>query len=179
MAVVMISLKPIHTYPNTTFVELCVLYVEAFPKEERRSIDGLKRTLQASEMSFNVIESDGKTVGFSIVWKLSGFVYLEHFAIKPSMRGKGIGEQVLKIYAEALGPNIILEVEPDTDNLTHRRIEFYKRCGFNVVSKNYIQPKYEGSGDAMPLWIMASCSPSVSELKQWIGEVKRIVYGRG
>ncbi|MCQ2350783.1 MAG: GNAT family N-acetyltransferase [Paludibacteraceae bacterium] len=175
----MITLKPISSYPDTTFVELCKLYVEAFPRDERRSVEGLKLTLQTPEMMFYVIESDGVTAGFSIAWKLSGFVYLEHFAVKPSMRGRGIGEQVMKIYADMFGHNIILEVEPDTDNLTHRRIEFYKRCGFDVVSKDYIQPKYEGSGDAMPLWIMASCTPSVVELERWICEVKSKVYGRG
>lgn len=174
----MIALKPLSFYPDAVFSELLSLYEAAFPYEERRSPDGIKRSLQRPELTFNVIESDGVVAGFSIVWNLGDFYYLEHFAVKPSMRGRGIGEQVLKIYSETLGSNIILEVEPDTDALTHRRIEFYRRCGYSVVSKDYIQPKYDGVGDAMPLWIMASCSPSADVLDAWIRALKERVYGR-
>jgi len=174
----MVKFKPLSLYPDAVFNELLTLYESSFPYEERRSSTELKHSLQRNELTFNVIESDGVVAGFSIVWNLGEFFYLEHFAIKPSMRGGGIGEQVLKIYSETLGSNIILEVEPDSDSISHRRIEFYKRCGFSVVSKDYIQPKYEGEGDAMPLWIMASCTPSVERLNAWIARLKRVVYNR-
>jgi len=172
----MITLKPLCQYSETVFADLYALYEEAFPYEERRPLSALKLSVQQPALRFNVIEHNGVVAGFSIVWNLGEFYYLEHFAVKPQMRGLGIGGQVLKIYAETLGSNIILEVEPDTDQLTHRRIAFYQRYGFNVVSKDYMQPKYDGPGEAMPLWIMASCQPSPAILNTWIQRLKDKVY---
>lgn len=174
----MVTLRRLTSSADAAFPELYQLYVDAFPADERRSRGGFESSILLPEMNCNVIEVDGVTAGFSIVWRFSDFAYLEHFAVKPSMRGGGIGAQVLKIYSDTIGPNIILEVEPDTDPLTHRRIEFYKRHGYHIVSRDYIQPLYEADGDAMPLWIMASCSPSAEVLERWIAEMKRRVYGR-
>lgn len=150
----MVTLRPLISDADTDFSYLYELYVSSFPEEERRSKKGLLKSMSHSAMVFNVIEVDGVAQGFSIYWKFDGFTYLEHFAVNPNMRGNGIGASVMKLLAEILGPNRVLEVEPDVDELTHRRIGFYNRCGLNVICKDYIQPSYYNNTDAMNLWLM-------------------------
>ncbi len=57
------------------------------------------------------------------------FYYIEHFAIDPSLRNGGYGKRVLEVdelKKQLKGP-IVLEVEEPNDEMSTRRIHFYKR----------------------------------------------------
>lgn len=36
----------------------------------------------------------------------------------------------------------------------HPARRFYRRNGYRIVDRSYVQPSYENFGDAAPLWIM-------------------------
>lgn len=126
------------------------LYLRAFPAEERRPLHILSRLLEdpGSGVELYLIE-DGESpavpAGFITLWTLGcGVRYVEHFAIRPELRGGGIGAA-----APALLPHdslIVLEVEMPANPLACRRIEFYRRTGFTLHDAfRYVQPPYSPS----------------------------------
>lgn len=173
----MVYLKHIQNSEDSTFEKLSKLYQSAFPSSERRSIEELKETIEKSAyMHFYAVYDDEKIAGFSIYWDFGEFIYLEHFAIFPEMRNLGIGRQVLHIIAQKTNKIRILEVEPNQDDLTARRILFYQRNGYSLASKNYNQPHYGKQGIGIPLWIMSSETIDKEKLENYIAIIKRQVY---
>ena len=71
-----------------------------------------------------------------------------------------IGQQVLEHVETSLPGIRLLEVEPAEDELTTRRVAFYRRNGYRIVDRSYVQPSYENFGDAAPLWIMGNDRPN-------------------
>ena len=153
----MIQLNPITTsHPDYGFVEN--LLHASFPFEERRADERQRYNTDHNEKfeCFLIIESETSLpIGLITVWNLNGFKYIEHLATSPKHRNKGYGriimEQLEEIFPQAL---IILEVERPNENISKRRIEFYKRCGFSLCEKDYIQPSYHGDENGLPLYLM-------------------------
>lgn len=125
-------------------------------------------------MYFNAVECDGELSGLFVYWNLGDFYYLEHLAVYPAMRNKKIGQQVLDFVDRHLKGLRLLEVEPATDEMTTRRVNYYRRNGYEVLDKTYIQPSYHGAGDACSLWIMGN--ETTPRLAEFIGRIKQEVY---
>lgn len=68
----------------------------------------------------------------------------------------------------------LLEVEPARGRADHRRVAFYRRNGYRIVDRSYVQPSYENFGDAAPLWIMGNDTPE--RLPEFIERIKKEVY---
>ena len=69
------------------------------------------------------------------------------------------------------------EVEPAIDDeIAIRRVEYYRRNGYKVLEKEYIQPSYHKREDACPLWIMGNENSDF--LPQYIERIKDEVYRR-
>lgn len=86
-------------------------------------------------MHFNMIESDGELCGLFVYWDMGEFYYLEHLAVAPHMRNRKIGQQVLEHVETSLPGIRLLEVEPAEDELTTRRVAFYRRNGYRIVDR--------------------------------------------
>lgn len=148
-------LIPLH--PASEHIEkACSLYELAFPECERRPIEAWLR-LMNDEPAFHamVIATESTFAGILTYWELPEFVYVEHFAIVPEARGGGIGEHMMQQFRQAF-PRVVLEAEPPTDELTHRRIAFYRRCGFEVSERPYLQPPYRLGEPSVPLVLMST-----------------------
>ncbi len=154
---------------------LIMLYEEAFPVEERRNIGQLKKMIKTkSEMHFNAIECDDELCGFFVYWDMGDFYYLEYLAVYASMRNKKIGQQVLDYAANHLDGVRLLEVEPEADEMTSRRIRYYQRNGYQILDKDYVQPSYDGVHDACSLWIMGN--RMTKRLPEFTERIKHEVY---
>ena len=88
-------------------------------------------------------------------WNMGDFFYIEHFAIDPQLRNGGYGKRVLEAIKEQLHGPIVLEVEEPTDEMSTRRINFYKRLGFILHEKPYMQPPYRKGESGLPMFLMA------------------------
>lgn len=174
----MMKLNRITKANNLCLNRLIPLYEGSFPKEERRDIGQLKRMIDARpSMYFNAIECDGELCGLFVYWDLGDFYYLEHLAVYPEMRNKKIGQQVLDYVAVHLQGVRLLEVEPTTDEMTTRRVNYYRRNGYEVLDKTYVQPSYCEPTDACPLWIMGS--GETPRLNEFTEKIKQEVYYNG
>ena len=133
------------------------LYRSAFPAVERRSLGSLEQILNYDKnFEMDALLKDGDFVGFFNFWTFERFVFGEHFAIDPKMRGQNIGSEVVKTFVSKINLPVVLEVEMPTDAQSIRRIDFYERLNFKVLSHNYAQPYYDGSGKLLPMLLMSN-----------------------
>lgn len=149
------KLIPVHTQ-DAHYAQAEALMLQAFPAEERRPTEQ-QRFFTDHQPLFHphVLMEGDKFIGILNYWTLDDFVYVEHLATDPALRGGGLGSQALHLLAEQADCPIVLEVEPPTYDLAIRRIEFYRRNGYRLwEAQSYIQPPYTESLCALPLLLM-------------------------
>ena len=66
------------------------------------------------------------------------------------------GAELLKEITSFYQKTICLEVEPPADEMTKRRVDFYKRNGFFLNEYPYTQPPISKGKNPVPLMIMSS-----------------------
>lgn len=135
--------------------DLTILYMESFPPEERRDPNALLDILDDPQMYFNALLLEKACVGLLIYWKFEGFIYVEHLAIAPGLRGRGIGSGVLQELRK-FGDPVLLEVEIPYDDWSQRRVSFYNQCGFNALPINYFQPPYREGESLLPMMLFSN-----------------------
>ncbi|MFC6998658.1 GNAT family N-acetyltransferase [Rufibacter roseus] len=131
------------------------MYEEAFPPEERRLLLQQQRLLQEPHYQFKIILVDNSFVGLFCTWQFPLFSFLEHFAINPSCRGRGVGAAALRLWVEQAALPLVLEVELPETETAKRRVKFYQRAGFYLNEHNYLQPPYSPEKSWVPLQIMS------------------------
>lgn len=175
-----ISTQSITSPDDPAVNDIKALYLESFPVEEQRpwqSITGLISDPASPFKLTALILPDGNLAGFATTWTLDGFLYIEHLAVNPSMRGNGIGADILEFLEHNGRLPLLLEVEPpETGEMASRRIEFYKRCGFLLHDDiPYQQPPYSPGLPPLRLILMSTAPlPCPSDT---IAALHSIVYG--
>lgn len=164
--------------PREIFEQLYSIMEYSFPKDERRDFDAQYEKLGNPAFYSAALMEDEKALGFLNFWQLSGYVYIEHFAISQELRGKGIGSELIRKICENFGnQQIILEAEPpELNEIAARRIEFYKRLGFIFNDFHYLQPPYRKGENPVKLKIMSIQPLSEDDFKEKIRILYREVY---
>jgi GNAT superfamily N-acetyltransferase len=165
--------------------EMLDLYKDAFPPEERRPWDTPEDVRLFMDghprMHMKIMETDNRFVGFLIYWHLTdNVIYGEHLATLPHLRGNGLGAKFIADF-ERTDPDmeLVLEVEPPVDELTLRRIGFYRRLGLVLHTDiRYIQPPYAPGQDSIELKLMSTPGLKGSKLSEHIVPTLRsTIYG--
>ena len=131
------------------------LYEASFPPNERRTRADHLRALQDADFFPLVAVEDGQLLADVFLWEAEDFCYLEHFAVRPALRGHGTGSALLRQLLNRDKP-LILEIEPPEDEITCRRKRFYERNGLRVQPYRHVQLPFQGDGPIVPLVIMAN-----------------------
>ena len=152
------------------------LMEEAFPSVERRSYEDAKKLLCEDLYSIIVDKDENDNItAFIASWEFNDFNYIEHFAVEGKIRGNGIGTSMLQAYLNKSNKPIFLEVELPENDVSLRRIEFYKRLGFHLNNFEYLQPPMQKQHDFLPLKVM-SYPRSVDEME--FMNFKNVVYNK-
>ena len=126
----------------------------SFPPEERRD-DGLQRKVMAhADYRLCAITDGNESVGVVGYFDAPDFLYFENFCVSPDKRNGGYGSAALKLLTANLNKPFILEAELPTDEITRRRIAFYKRNGMVENAFRHIQPHYHRDDPDLPLIIL-------------------------
>ncbi len=155
------------------------LYKSAFPEEERRPVEkwlSLVGTTRFSLLELRQPDAGGTSsfIGLLTIWNFSSFVYVEHFAVSPELRGMGWGAVAIAVLKKRYGTlPIVLEVEPPESHTAKRRVRFYERQGFVLSIQPYLQPPYVPNGRWLPLCLMSTASAWV---EQRFSAVKSVIY---
>jgi GNAT superfamily N-acetyltransferase len=130
-------------------------YTDSFPAAEQRDF-ALVRELSACERRFTLcaLLHEKQYAGFLSFWQFDAFAYIEHFAISPSGRNKGLGTAALQQFTGKIHP-VILETELPRDEWSRRRMDFYRRLGFTAFPHPYLQPPYRKGEPWLPLCLMS------------------------
>ena len=108
------------------------IYLEAFPKRERKPYGALKRSVQRGKATVLTAVEDGCLLGFAVLIPYQDMVMVDYLAVSSRIRSKGTGSQLLgeagRRYA---GKKIVLLIEA-AENRAQRiaRRSFYLKNGF-------------------------------------------------
>lgn len=166
---------PILQNENETAQKIFQSYTTTFPPEERRETEQFLDLFNNSNTQITSILVNKKEIGYLILWHFSEFVFIEHFEVFSEYRNQKFGQKILEKLKE-IYPHLVLEAEPEHLNeIAKRRINFYQRCGFSIINKNYIQPSYGAGKESINLYLLANFIPKKNDELQ--KEIHQKVYG--
>lgn len=139
------------------FEEVYDLYTASFPTYARRSWAELASVF-SKKQNFNCcsLRNEDGFVGLICYWNFEKFVYIEHLAILPDLRNKGLGTEFIKAFIKENELPLVVETETPRTQIASQRIHFYERAGFYMISNFYMQPPYEGGQVLMSMLIMTT-----------------------
>ena len=100
---------PIHTFETALSHEIYASYCQSFPEDERRDLAQFQKLFNHKMVELLSIVQENKNIGYLILWKLSHFVFIEHFEVFETFRGQSFGSQILKELSD-IYPKIVLEM---------------------------------------------------------------------
>lgn len=123
-------------YSSKDLQEVKEIYLDSFPSSERIDfIDLINKKFPNSKILGIFV--DDKLIGFSFISIYFNYVYIVYLAIKSSQRNKSFGSKALELIKQNYkNKTLILCVEKpcQQETLKLRRINFYKRNGFNLAN---------------------------------------------
>lgn len=142
------------SWEDFMFAEAMALYRKSFPSHEQRKDASQKAALNFEEYHFDLIYDEDIFVGIMLYWETNAFLYVEHFCVRPELRGKSYGQKAL----EELGKKrktVILEIDPPTEEISIRRKGFYERAGYRENPFAHVHPPYHPENPGHPLVVMS------------------------
>lgn len=139
-----------------THDQVFAIMKESFPEDEFRAYIDQKNILK--DTRYKLISEDdlnGNILGFLTFWELKLFNFVEHIAVKPNLRGKGLGSNLIRKYLDQSNGLTVLEVELPNDKIKVRRIKFYENLGFKLNLYFYNQPSFIKGNEDVPMYIMS------------------------
>lgn len=175
----MIELKRITDPADPDALALIKLHKDTFPEYIHFYETPLWAYMikNCTNLYFDAVYKQSKLVGMLAYWDLEDSYYLQFIAIYPEFRNQKIGQYILNWCKENLQKTLFLESEVPYNEITSRRLNFYKRNGFTALSNN---PEILASirdKDCHPLWFMSN--QPIDNIDKYLLKVRDIVYYAG
>jgi len=142
------------------------LYESAFPLEEIEPVEQILEEIATEGHGFYSASCYLSGVFCGIV-RMHLFIkrksaLLVHIAVAPEFEGQGIGSKLLIQTAKSAQEKgcdrwLFAEMDPVIleDSRRVRRHDWFKRNGFQLVTKDYVQPSLRAGCPEVPLWLLA------------------------
>lgn len=154
------------------FDELYQLLEESFPADEYRDYKSQQVLLSHPLYKVFVYEENNELGAFFATWEGQDYIYLEHFAVKESLRNGGLGSKLLREFLSQQVKPVVLEIEIPKSGIEKRRAEFYVRNGFYLNEFGYDQPAFSPDKSPVPMVLMSYPNPLQDQafqvFKDWI-----------
>ena len=160
------TIRRIESYSPEMLQQIQAIYDTSFPDKERKPFwmvaDGMQRGRYTVLVADDARSSQTVAFAFLLPLRRSQALYIEYLAVRPALRGQGIGSLLLTWMFATLKETpttaIVWEVDPpdnDADD-NARRIRFYERFGAHLIeqSKVYAIPNYYKGSGTLPLRLM-------------------------
>lgn len=148
------KIHQIKSIEDPCFADFWEIYSDSFPLNERRTIKQQESISNKVGYQLNIYLLDKQVIGFIAFWTTNEYVFIEHFAIAPEIRNKGLGSAILKPFVESKTIPIILEIEIPADKQTNNRLWFYETLGFIRNEHIHFQPPYHRGDQPLELIIL-------------------------
>jgi len=129
------------------------LYLESFPLEERRTLDEQIKLLDEKDYRMLCYIDNDILLSIVFYWKISSYTYLEHFAVNSNLRGKSYGSKILENFIKD-NKNIVLEIEEISDDISKKRLKFYKKFEFQLNEHKHYQVPFRKGEKELKLLLM-------------------------
>ena len=112
------------------------IYMEAFPKRERKPFGILKRSVKRGKIELFAAWEGTDLLGFTAVIPFENMVMVDYLAVSAKARGKGTGSQLMEeVCGHYTGKKVVLLIErldDQAENAAQRqaRRRFYLKNGF-------------------------------------------------
>ena len=148
------------------------LIEESFPSDEYRPYQTQRGLLSHPHYQIYVHEKDHELAAIFATWEGPDFIFLEHFAVKASLRDGGLGSKLLQTFLKQQAKPIVIEIEPPEGELEKRRASFYERNGFSLSQWGYVQPALAKEQSPVSLVLMSYPKPlqeqAYQTFKNWV-----------
>lgn len=141
---------------DTGYTAFDAIYSVSFPVFEQRTKGQQQLAFASSQYHLDGYWDEDELIGFIAYWAFDRYIYVEHFAIKPGIRGCGYGGQILVDVKQRIGKRILLEIDPVTDEVSAARLHFYELHGFALNLYAHTHPAYRQDYEAHPLVILTT-----------------------
>jgi ribosomal protein S18 acetylase RimI-like enzyme len=135
------------------------LYESAFPLHEQRTPQQHLTALRHGRYHLNCFIEQETLVGFVCYWEFADYLYIEHYAINDSARGKGYGSLLLKDLLTNTDKRVILEIDPLVDAIAEKRLHFYQKLGFVQNDYPHSHPPYQDGYKPHQLLVLSDGQP--------------------
>ncbi|MCT4707896.1 GNAT family N-acetyltransferase [Enterobacteriaceae bacterium H16N7] len=143
----MLTFKQIAGMDSPWFAEVDALYESAFPLHEKREPQAKASALRNERYVLQAWFDGEQFIGMIGCWRFSGYTYIEHLAVNGKLRARGYGKRMLSQFLQ-MHPLTILEIDPLTTEIAHKRLHFYQSLGFHENGYEHVHPSYhEGIAD--------------------------------
>jgi len=139
---------------NKYFEKAWKLYLDSFPEIERRTLEEQEEILTDKNFKMTCYVEDEVLISIVFYWKISSYTFLEHFAVNSQLRGQSFGSKILQKFINDK-KNIVLEIEPIVDEITQKRLKFYKKFGFVVNTHEHLQIPFREGAKELKLLLMS------------------------
>lgn len=118
---------------------LWLLYMNAFPSSERKPFGIILRMAKEGRSDLWTIRRNGRFAGLASTVNSPDLVLLDYFAVKRSLRGRGIGSAALrKLEQKYGGRGFFVEIESTLGSAPNQheredRKRFYEGCGLTAM----------------------------------------------
>lgn len=124
------------TLDKAQWAKLKQIYLEAFPKQERKPFAILKRSVRRGKTEVFTAWEGTDLLGFTAGIPLEDMVMVDYLAVSTQARGKGTGSQLMQqVCSRYAGRRVVLLIErldDQAENAAQRqaRRRFYLKNGF-------------------------------------------------
>lgn len=143
------------------------LYEEAFPSQEKRFLAEQIQLLNNHFYTFQAIYDNNNFIGILGFWEIEEFIFIEHFAINSSLRGKNYGTLILSEFLKEK-KYVILEIEPPLNQQNLKRLHFYQNLGFVQNTIEHFQVPFRKGDTPIALELLSYKTSLTQEKYQFL-----------
>lgn len=167
----------ITTTDERLFGQLWKIYNDSFPRVERRTLEHQQIALRSDDYRLMAYAEGDTLAGLIGYWEFADYIYVEHLAVNPAMRGGGYGSRMMRELIGSTAKTIILEIEPVQDEQTARRLRFYEKLGFRVNPYAHAQHMYhDDDPQGFALTVLSYPEPiSRSQYERFNDDLQQVV----
>jgi len=139
---------------NKYFEKAWQIYEDSFPTEEKRTLKEQIKLFDKKSFTMLCYVEDETLLSILFYWQIDTYTYLEHFAVNSTLRGRSYGSKILQEFINN-NQKIILEIEPVVDEMTQKRLDFYKRFDFKVNNHIHFQVPFRKDAQKLKLTFLS------------------------
>lgn len=150
-----------------------------FPTKEIKEYNYMKDTFHAGLYQVLTLKDNDQIVGIMSFYQHDDFRFIDYFAIDGSLKGKGMGSEMLQYFINLDDKMVILEVEHPEDEQSKRRIAFYQRNGLYLNDQfEYFVPPVRNLKHRLYFHLMSSKRKINNiEFEKYYPQILKMVYG--